>query len=165
MGFPPGITDRRPLEPDFSTADGVAHCTQDPQHDADHHEDAADGVQDGEASEVADQKKNDAEHNHGQSNLIREKYVLVAQRNCQIRQFQTFRKRPIDACMKPSPGRGPSSWLVWLFGTRRFDRLSWVTRRIDEAVDKFGNFVGSFHVGEVTDAGEHFKPTTRLCFM
>jgi hypothetical protein len=59
------------LEPDFSTTDGAAHCAEDPEHDTDHHKDSADGVKNGKACEVTNQEKDDAEHNHGQSDPVR----------------------------------------------------------------------------------------------
>jgi hypothetical protein len=55
------------LEPDFSTTHRAADCAEDPQHDTDHHQDSADGVKNRDACEVTDQEKDDAEHDHIQS--------------------------------------------------------------------------------------------------
>lgn len=73
------------LEPDFSTTDRPADCTEDPEHDTDHHKDSADGVKNRKACEVANQEKDDAEHNHGQSDPVVKVWNWSA-RNCQIRQ-------------------------------------------------------------------------------
>ncbi|ABK76093.1 hypothetical protein MSMEG_3438 [Mycolicibacterium smegmatis MC2 155] len=51
-------------EPDFSSAHGATDGAEDPQDDAHDDQDAADGVQDRKAREVADQEKDDAEDNH-----------------------------------------------------------------------------------------------------
>ena len=59
------------LEPDFSTTDWAADCAEYPEHDADHHKDSADRVKNRKAGEVSNQEKDDAEHNHGQSDPVR----------------------------------------------------------------------------------------------
>jgi hypothetical protein len=59
------------LKPDFSTTDWAADCAEDPEHDADHHKDSADRVKNRKACEVSNQEKDDAEHNHGQSDPLR----------------------------------------------------------------------------------------------
>src|SRR6476659_1228901 len=58
------------LEPDFSTTDWAANCAEYPEHDTDHHKDAADGVKNRKACEVTNQEKDDAEHDHGQSDPV-----------------------------------------------------------------------------------------------
>jgi hypothetical protein len=73
------------LEPDFSTTDWAADCAEDPEHDTDHHKDSADGVKNRKACEVTNQEKDDAEHNHGQSDPVRG-FWNWRTRNCQIRQ-------------------------------------------------------------------------------
>jgi hypothetical protein len=59
------------LKPNFSTTDWAADCAEDPEHDADHHKDSADRVKNRKACEVSNQEKDDAEHNHGQSDPVR----------------------------------------------------------------------------------------------
>jgi len=56
-------------KPDFSARDGTPDCAQDPQDDPDHRKDATDGVEDGDPGEIADNEKDDAEDDHGRSNL------------------------------------------------------------------------------------------------
>jgi hypothetical protein len=56
-------------KPHFAAGDGAPHRAQDPQDDADDHQDAADRVQDAEAGEIADNEKDNAEDNHGRSDL------------------------------------------------------------------------------------------------
>jgi len=63
---PGSVACSRPsLEPDFSTANRSADRAQDPQDDADHNEDSADGVEDRQTGEVTNQQQDDAEHDHG----------------------------------------------------------------------------------------------------
>jgi hypothetical protein len=59
------------LEPDFSTPDRSADCAEDPQNDADHHEDSANRVQNRKTGEVSNYEKDDAKHDHGQSDPVR----------------------------------------------------------------------------------------------
>jgi hypothetical protein len=48
-----GVTSK----PDFSATDRTPDCAEYPQHDSDHNEDSAEGVQDRDTCEVTDQQK------------------------------------------------------------------------------------------------------------
>jgi hypothetical protein len=65
------------LKPDFSTTDWAADGAEYPEHDADHHKDSADRVKNREACKVSNQEKDDAKHNHGQSDPLRRKLELA----------------------------------------------------------------------------------------
>ena len=56
-------------KPHFAARDGTPNRAQDPQHDSNDDEDAADCVQDADPGEIANNEKNDAEDDHGRSDL------------------------------------------------------------------------------------------------
>jgi hypothetical protein len=105
------------LEPYFSTADRAPDCAEDPQHDTDHHKDSADGVQDRNACKITDQEKNDAEHDHGQSDPIC-RTLELADKECPIRQSRNSLAARVEQLVRRGgvvrrQSRGGGSAFLW----------------------------------------------------